>query len=344
MEKINTFDARVLDFNPKRMEIEEAHSLGIPQELQPLLADKRQYPIKIAKLFPKGITWFEPNNPWFFRLALSDKDRVQSLSESETLILSGSGLSAFKFQENDASAFSPEDYKHLETTQEIIKEHLGKGKWILGICFGGQLAIQAVGGKIGRLPNNSRGYSVTEAGWLEHELTSAGKNDEVFGNLPDRFFAPHFHNDFVSQLPQINSEVITQSGNIRITDAQILAIRRGFLDSDGIRNKDKEYIQASVIIFDNGARLYQIQPHPEMSTSVNANFLVRQNEWIINEMGRDYYNQALQVPPDADFSASSIITRFVNAARDHDEAAKGIRYPRHVEGQKVSQFTPYLLE
>ena len=76
--------------------------------------------------------------------------------------------------------------------QEIIRDHLGQGKWALGICYGGQHAEHAVGGHIGRLPNN-----VTEAGWLEHTLTPAGKKDEVFCSLPHTFQAPHFHNDYV---------------------------------------------------------------------------------------------------------------------------------------------------
>ena len=90
-----------------------------------------------------------------------------------------------------------------------------------------------------------------------------------------------------------------------------------------MENHDTEYIHASVTVFDNGARLYQIQPHPEMAAVKKANFLVRKNTWLADEMGREYYEQALVVPENADFSIARVITSFIVEARNLAEEKRG---------------------
>jgi len=167
------FNAGIVDFNPKRMTKEEAEQRGIPIDLMKYLADYRQYPINIAKSFPQGVNWFSPDQEWFFKSVMANPEKIARLKASETLILSGSGLSAYRSQENDPR-ISPEDREYLNQAQDVVRSLLGQGKWVLGICFGGQLAINAVKGKIGRLPENENGNAVTEAGWLDHQLTSEG--------------------------------------------------------------------------------------------------------------------------------------------------------------------------
>lgn len=223
----------------------------------------------------------------------------------------------------------------LGKSEKVIRDHLGEGKWVLGICFGGQLAVHAVGGKIGRLPEG-----VTEAGWLDHELILEGQKDVVFGHLPEKFYASHFHNDFVSELPEVGTKVNTANGEIEVTEAKILAIRRGYKDKSGLKNEDVEYIMASVVKFNNGAKLYQIQPHPEMSTNEKASFLVRMNPWMArdSEMGQEYYDSALVVPEDADFSVAQVIPRFVESAKKHLEDSRGITFVKAVLVQNLFQY------
>ena len=80
-----------LDFNPKRMSDDEVKDLSIPQDLVAFVADHRQYPLNIAKLFPDGTAWFDSQQPWFFRYAMENEESVQKLLDSEVLLLSGSG-------------------------------------------------------------------------------------------------------------------------------------------------------------------------------------------------------------------------------------------------------------
>lgn len=95
----------------------------------------------------------------------------------------------------------------------------------------------------------------------------------------------------------------------------------GIWGVEGITNDKQSYTHASVIVFDNGARIYQIQPHPEMAFGNRANFLVRQNKWLggSKEMGDAYLQKAWIVPEKVDYSVSSVITNFVKQARVHEE-------------------------
>lgn len=332
---------KIVDFCTSRLKDVEA--ANIPQELRAYVADKRQYPFNIARHFPDGVSWFSPDQPWFFRSIMSSEEQMLKVKEGDTFILSGSGMSAYYFQEGNYDNFEPEDVDYLKKTQEIVKEQLGAGKWVLGICFGGQLAVGAIGGKLGRLPIKDNGNTVTEAGWLEQTLTDAGKKDPVFNHLPETFFAPHLHGDYVAGLPKVGTVVETTSGKITVVRAEKLAVRKGYLDTEGLKNVDTGYIQASVVEFDNGARLYQIQPHPEMATPDKANFLVRQNPWIRNEMGEEYYQQANNIVPNADFSVSRVVTSFVEQARENLEKRRNITFLRSVVAQNLDQFIPYML-
>jgi len=333
-----SLSAGIIDFNLKRMTLEEAQAHGLPDYLRDHFADWRQYPLNIASHFPDGVSWFSAEQPWFFRTVLSNPEQTQKLQNSDVLILSGSGMSAYRFQEDPRKHFSEEDIKNLETAQVLVRNQLGEGKFVLGICFGGQLGMHAIGGRIGRIPNN-----VTEAGWLDHTLTHEGRNDEIMGQLPETFFAPHFHNDYVEKLPEVGSVIHTDNGDIKVTKAEILAIRRGYLDKDGLKDAERKFIMASVVEFDNGAKYYQIQPHPEMASATKANFLVRMNKWLAgeSEMGPEYYQHALAVPSDADFGVVKVIPKFISVAKRHLEEQRGVQF---IEATTTREILKYILE
>ncbi len=333
-----TFDAGMIDFNLRRMTAQEAAQRGIPINLQKFIADYRQYPCNIALSFPDGVKWFSPDQEWFFKSVMPDPEKVAQLKKSDTLILSGSGLSAYRFQESD-SEIDAQDREYLTTSQDVVRSLLGQGKWVLGICFGGQMAVHAVGGRIGRLPDNN-GNAVTEAGWLEHQLTEAGKKDEVFNILPEHFSAPHLHHDFVAELPAVGTLIQTEHGSITVTRAEVLATRKGYLGRNGIELPEITYTHASVIKFHNGGTLYQVQFHPEMARSFQkVNFLVQQNAGIADEkkMGQEYYRRALEVPENADLRVVKVITRFTELARRHLEE-QGQQFVDAVIARDLNQY------
>ncbi len=321
------FQAGIIDYNPSRMTPNEAVRQGIPPGLFDHLADRRQYAPSIASHFPYGIAWFDLEHPWYVESAMANEAHVNNLKNSDVLILSGSGQSAYKFQEKTPGAFTPEQRRTVEQSQEVTRSVLGSGKWVLGICYGGQVAEIAVGGKIGRLPEDESGKTPTEAGWLSQRLTSLGRKDEVFGNLPATFYAPHLHSDFVEKLPKVGHKVQTEHGPITVTRSWVLATRNGYLYKGVVHNSYLTYIQASLVEFDNGARLYQIQPHPEMATPQKANFLVRQNQsWLEKEIGSEHFAEALKVPENADFRVAKTITAFVDKSRRRAEELHAVDF------------------
>ena len=342
MTEQRTFNAGIIDYNPTRMSATEAKGLGIPPELQDHLADKRQYAPNIARHFPIGVSWFNPDHPWWVEAVMSNPAHVDYLKSTDALILSGGGQSAYKFQERVPGAFTPEQRETLEGSQEVTLSVLGSGKLVFSICLGGQLAINAVGGKIGRLPEGKSGVTPTEAGWLDHQLTDAGKKDEIFGSLPETFYAPHLHSDFVAELPPLGQKVKTEHGTIAVVRTEILATRNGYLYKGKLHNPDKQYIHASLVEFDNGARLYQIQPHPEMATAKKANFLVRQNQaWLEKDIGPEYFATALAVPENADFSVSQTITKFVELAKKRAQELNAVEFVAANLSRAIEQ---YLIE
>jgi len=111
-----------------------------------------------------------------------------------------------------------------------------------------------------------------------------------------------------------------------------------------LENENVTYIHACLVEFDNGARLYHIQPHPEMASSGSkANFLVRQNKWVADdkEMGKEYYENSLRIPEDVDLSVVQVITRFVTLARKHLEEKFGKHF---IDPEDNPDLEKYLLE
>ncbi|MCK5851636.1 gamma-glutamyl-gamma-aminobutyrate hydrolase family protein, partial [bacterium] len=201
--------------------------------------------------------------------------------EFDSLILTGSSLSAFSFQEMlKKNIFEYENYFHLHKT---FKKLLDYKKPMFGICFGAQILALLKGGKIGHLEQ-------TEFGYLEHKLTEDGKVDLVFGYLSETFFGAHSHDDHVQQLPQ-SPEV--QSSSIIATH--------------------DNYIHAYKIECVNDVVCYGVQPHPEMSLPDKATFMITESEdEIKNKIGEDEYKKNASIPENATFELPEVISKFIN--------------------------------
>ena len=234
--------------------------------------DKRQYIKRISSLIPadidaKGI---------FFR------DGNIDYSEFDALILSGSKLSATDYQRMlERGELVGDDYFDVNNAVQKLSCYQGP---MFGICFGAQILAHVMGGKLGKLDK-------TEAGYLEHQLTEAGKQSLVFGHLPDKFLGAHLHTDYVASLPE-------QEG----LESKVIATRNGVIHAYSICK--------------NGVMRYGVQPHPEMSNPENATFLVKVNEgWLRDAIGEEEYEKALRMLDNAEFGLAQTITKFVESIR-----------------------------
>ncbi|MEK6963357.1 MAG: hypothetical protein AABX70_02935 [Nanoarchaeota archaeon] len=235
--------------------------------------DTIEYIDKIGALIPQGIEY----------RGFHFTEQVD-FSGCSALILSGSKLSATNYQKMvQKGAIEGADYLSIDGIAKKLAAYQGS---MFGICFGAQLVAHVMGGRLGKLVR-------VEPGYLQHELTDAGKKDLIFGKLPERFYGAHLHQDYVDTLP--NGELVKS--------ADVLAMRNGF-------------IHAFKAVCANGAVRYGVQPHPEMSTPENAVFLVRHTKsWLEGEIGREEYENALIIPTDAGYELAETITQFAQSIK-----------------------------
>jgi GMP synthase-like glutamine amidotransferase len=74
----------------------------------------------------------------------------------------------------------------LRGEKELLRELLERRTPLLGVCLGHQLVAEAAGAR-------PRPAAEPEIGWLEVELTDAGRSDPLLGALPERFEAFQWH-------------------------------------------------------------------------------------------------------------------------------------------------------
>jgi GMP synthase-like glutamine amidotransferase len=227
--------------------------------------------------YPRRISYFFPRDVDYRSLLFRNNP---DLSPYDALFLSGSKLSATLYERMvDQGRIEGRDYEDVDRVAERLARYKGH---MFGICFGSQLMAHVMGGRLGRL-------NKTEAGYLSHTLTTEGQNDEIFGYLPRTFHGAHLHRDYVDQLPCGSN----------VSRADVLATRNGFIHAYRVVERD-------------GIIRYGIQPHPEMSTSTDATFLVRVNgSWLKDEIGPIEYGNALIIPNGVGFELPRTITRFV---------------------------------
>ena len=81
-----------------------------------------------------------------------------------------------------------QDELHGWLAEEVrfLRSALAEGVPVLGVCLGSQLLARAAGAAVGPAP-------AREIGWLDVELTPAGRADPVLGMLPERTTAFQWH-------------------------------------------------------------------------------------------------------------------------------------------------------
>lgn len=85
---------------------------------------------------------------------------------------------------------------HLDDTLDALGEIIEIGVPVFASCFGFQLVVEALRGEVVHDPEN------VEVGTYEMRLTDAGRDDPIFGGLPDRFPAQVGRKDRAERLPE----------------------------------------------------------------------------------------------------------------------------------------------
>ena len=116
-------------------------------------------------------------------------ENVPTLAEIrryDALMVGGSG--AFSVSKNDLL--------NQDAVMATMAEVAEAGHPTFASCYGFHLLVQALGGQIIHDPD------CTEVGAFELTLSADGREDELFGYLPDTFMAQLGHKDRASRLPR----------------------------------------------------------------------------------------------------------------------------------------------
>ncbi len=110
---------------------------------------------------------------------------LRALERFDALLIGGSG----EFYVSDGQ------FPRQQEVMDLLREVAEGPVPLFGSCFGFHLLTEALGGEIVHDPDNM------ELGTYELELTAAGRRDELFGSLPDRFLAQVGRKDRAASLP-----------------------------------------------------------------------------------------------------------------------------------------------
>jgi GMP synthase-like glutamine amidotransferase len=92
-------------------------------------------------------------------------------------------------------------FEWLKEEKRFIKDVIAANKIVLGICLGSQLLAEALGARV--YPDHEK-----EIGFFPVSKTVAGKQDEVFANVPETWNVFHWHGD-TFDLPEGASHLFT---------------------------------------------------------------------------------------------------------------------------------------
>ena len=137
---------------------------------------------------PGSIEDFLKENSIPFKIFEAEPGEFQAnLEEYKYLIVLGGPMGVYEMDR----------YPNLKRVAKIIEEALVRGLKVLGVCLGAQLLAHVLGGRVYKGP-------MPEIGWLDIELTDAGKVDQAIRALAKhpktqeistRFKVFHWHGD-----------------------------------------------------------------------------------------------------------------------------------------------------
>ena len=133
---------------------------------------------------------------------------TEVLQQVDMVLLGGSGHYSVASQSSDPNVplRSPEPW--IERTLDALREVHRILKPTFASCWGFQAMARAMGGEcVKDIPN-------AELGTVELKLTAAGRDDPVFGALPQEFAGHAGHEDRVTRLPA-DAELLASSNRVR---------------------------------------------------------------------------------------------------------------------------------
>ncbi|RUS49097.1 type 1 glutamine amidotransferase [Cohnella sp. AR92] len=106
----------------------------------------------------------------------TNEDRLPDMESFDLLIIMGGPMSVYE----------EELHPWLVREKRFLREAIDADKKILGICLGGQLLAEALGGTVFRNKHKELGF---------HPLRRTGNEHPLFDGMPERFYSYQWHGD-----------------------------------------------------------------------------------------------------------------------------------------------------
>ena len=139
------------------------------------------------------LTWAEENNCFVSSTKLYQNDSLPGQKDFDWLVIMGGPMNIYE----------EKNYHWLTEEKIFIKESIAAGKIVIGLCLGGQLLADAIGGKVTANP-------CKEIGWFPIRLSERARQSPLFSFFPENPIVFQWHGDTFSELPQ-EAECIASS-------------------------------------------------------------------------------------------------------------------------------------
>jgi GMP synthase-like glutamine amidotransferase len=130
------------------------------------------------------LSWAEDKKHSLTKTLLYENEDPPAAPDFDLLVVMGGPMSIYEHDK----------YPWLVAEKEAILRAIGRGKRVIGICLGGQLIADILGGKVTRNPHK-------EIGWMPVVQTTEIMRTSPFDKLPREYVAFHWHGETFSIPP-----------------------------------------------------------------------------------------------------------------------------------------------
>jgi GMP synthase-like glutamine amidotransferase len=138
--------------------------------------------------------WCRENNFPVTRTRFFRNDPLPGKDNFDYLIIMGGPM----------GVYDEAQYPWLSAEKSFIKEAIGSGKIVLGICLGSQLIAGCLGSKV--YPNKEK-----EIGWYNVMLTNEGRDEPILSGMLPETTVFHWHGD-TFDLPEKAVNLVSSEG------------------------------------------------------------------------------------------------------------------------------------
>jgi GMP synthase-like glutamine amidotransferase len=130
------------------------------------------------------LTWAKENSHVITNTQLYKNELLPSQQDFDWLVVMGGPMNIYE----------EEIYPWLADEKRFIREAIAAGKVIIGLCLGGQLIADVIGGKVTQNPHK-------EIGWFPIRLSEEARLSPLFSFFPEQPIVFQWHGDSFSVLP-----------------------------------------------------------------------------------------------------------------------------------------------